>query len=1755
MLKRVISIVLLVALLMASVFTGNLVIVNAAGNTYYVSATGNDTTGDGSLLNPWSTIQKAADIMTAGDICEIRGGTYREMVVPANSGTDGSKITFRAYGAEKVVISGTEPVTGWTQDAGNIYKAPMDWSLDAGNQVFVNGTMLYAARWPNNTGTLMAQTYATTQAGTHTTIQDSAIPDGLDPVGCGLWYRGGAEWMATDKTISAYDAASKTLTFYSDGSSNENYDPMSGTKYFLFGSKQLLDAENEFWYDQNQLYLCSPDAASLQGSTVEAKKRKYGIDLSGKSNIEIIGLELFATSLKTDDNTSGVLIKNVKATYVANSVKNNGGIPVDEDNGILIRGTNNEINSCEIAYSSAALLNVYGSHSKVVNCYIHDGDYAATWSGLVSAKGTYQYIGYNTICNAIRETLLIRLLQKSIVEHNDIYNSGMGTSDNGLIYACNTDGMGTEIRYNKVHDSFAPASDHGIYLDNQCSHFIVHHNVIWDVPKDDALHLNYPSEFNLIYNNTVATDGNLSGMGYFYDYYYVRIFNNIFGGNVNHPQTVARGNNITGGTDPKYVDAANHDYRIAVDSPAVDMGSVIPGITDGYSGNAPDIGAYEYGQEDFKTGHDFNNPPVINLNPVDTIYSDKVVNGSFEAGSTASWDVAAGTKAEMFYDEMGAWDLWTAANERTQDYSLKLSGNSTDWNTVTPLASAEVQQAVSLKVTEDDTYYYFCIQGSNFTSGIFGIFLNADNDSTTGYGSSGSDYMISATHNYVATYKYTGADHKWGWTGAGGDSAYSENLNAIEIRVSKSNFGTPDLSPSFGVKAEYDNSDYDFVCGLPADGSFASYTQNAAAAADITLDGATADWADVTVIADVPVQKAVSLKVTDDSNYIDFHVEGNNLEPNYQILMNTDNNASTGFMASTWTESGFDYRIENGSLYSHPSNDSDGDVWVRIENVDVSGNAAQTVIDAKVAKSALNLNGNTTIPVALYSKKADWTIDCALPASGDLPAYLLTGTAPTDASVGQISQSIQNLLPNTTYVLTGWAKSTSAESSVILGVKDYGGNAIEQEIKNTEWTGKTIEFTTGPTQTTATVYVIKSSPGDTYIDDISVGLPLGYATAYDRLLDKIIQARAILAKPETGLPQEIIDRFGQQIQTAAATSKNDNAAIESAMILLQNNMDEFVDRNTLYKTANQLQAVCSAAVEGGETGQYPVGARQQLQDVIDLANKALVNFDLVKADIENVITALTQQGDLFKMQVKAENFNGVARADMTAMLKDSANWLSAYTISGEENIFTVQNSKYTGQKYGNELFEFNMSYDFKKNNSEWPGIMLRSQSNSFLWNGDTTYFIIFKYDKWELQKWVAGVQDSSFFKTTPNTQFTGVLPTKITVGVLDVENGVRIVCYAGGQLVYDVVDTNNPITSPGYFGFETNAGTTMSPINVTTLKPITALTGSSVAEVGTGMEIDAGIYCIPESVSGSAGFKDVTIKYDSSVLSFAGAQAGNGTNPVFTTDASQSGTVRCIFNTGDTTNLKLKFNTLSVSPLSLISIEQCTLQDGAGNAMSTAQWLKLLQVNKATPKPKILFSDSFSGRDLGPSWKTAGGIWLVHKGVLSQVSVSEKDTKKAIVSRSKEIFPDEVTITAKVRVDNWKDGDAARAGVSLFTNTKDGCGYNLVFHNNHNTVQFLDDKVVWGPSFNFKWKNNTWYWFKLKMEGGVLYGKVWKDGDAEPIEWPYSWERSGRTGYPALNGGAVNVDFGKKGISIKGLSTVSFDDVAVTGIPAVEAKP
>ncbi len=106
----------------------------AAGNAYYVATTGNDA-NPGTQDKPWRTIQRAANVMVAGDTTTVLAGDYAERVQVTRSGASGAPITYRA--------GGTVTMNGFTVKADYVTIAGFDISNTANDAT--NGWGIYVA--------------------------------------------------------------------------------------------------------------------------------------------------------------------------------------------------------------------------------------------------------------------------------------------------------------------------------------------------------------------------------------------------------------------------------------------------------------------------------------------------------------------------------------------------------------------------------------------------------------------------------------------------------------------------------------------------------------------------------------------------------------------------------------------------------------------------------------------------------------------------------------------------------------------------------------------------------------------------------------------------------------------------------------------------------------------------------------------------------------------------------------------------------------------------------------------------------------------------------------------------------------------------------------------------------------------------------------------------------------------------------------------------------------------------------------------------------------------------------------------------------------------------------------------------------------------------------------------------------------------------------------------------------------------------
>jgi hypothetical protein len=137
----------------------------APGREYHVTTSGSDA-ADGSLLSPFRTISRAAQLALPGDTVTVHGGTYREWVDPLYGGTDdANRILYRAAEGEVVELKGSEPVTDWKKGKDGVWTAVLpnsffgaynpfadrihgDWFVDLGRvhhtaEVYLDDVSLY----------------------------------------------------------------------------------------------------------------------------------------------------------------------------------------------------------------------------------------------------------------------------------------------------------------------------------------------------------------------------------------------------------------------------------------------------------------------------------------------------------------------------------------------------------------------------------------------------------------------------------------------------------------------------------------------------------------------------------------------------------------------------------------------------------------------------------------------------------------------------------------------------------------------------------------------------------------------------------------------------------------------------------------------------------------------------------------------------------------------------------------------------------------------------------------------------------------------------------------------------------------------------------------------------------------------------------------------------------------------------------------------------------------------------------------------------------------------------------------------------------------------------------------------------------------------------------------------------------------------------------------------------------------------------
>jgi parallel beta-helix repeat protein len=134
-----------------SLLTGQQVIEKSNNMVYWVEQKNLIASDDnpGTEKQPFKTISKASSIMQPGDTVIVRSGIYRESIICSHGGTGiDHMITYKAYPGEEVIVKGSDIVTDWKKDNGDIWKKS-EWDINS-QQVFTDGVSLQQIGKPCN---------------------------------------------------------------------------------------------------------------------------------------------------------------------------------------------------------------------------------------------------------------------------------------------------------------------------------------------------------------------------------------------------------------------------------------------------------------------------------------------------------------------------------------------------------------------------------------------------------------------------------------------------------------------------------------------------------------------------------------------------------------------------------------------------------------------------------------------------------------------------------------------------------------------------------------------------------------------------------------------------------------------------------------------------------------------------------------------------------------------------------------------------------------------------------------------------------------------------------------------------------------------------------------------------------------------------------------------------------------------------------------------------------------------------------------------------------------------------------------------------------------------------------------------------------------------------------------------------------------------------------------------------------------------
>lgn len=493
-----------------------------AGTGYYISSsTGDDTSGDGTIGNPYASIDKVnALTLSAGDaVLFKRGDEFEGTITPNYSGASGSPIIYAAYGTgTKPKIYNSVEVTGWTNYSGNIYKTTVTSDV---KQLFIDDVKMKLARYPNEGYFLITSVGSTTQF-TSTSLSSSISYTGA------TWVGRTSRYTLFHKQVT--NSSSQTITL----ESAPTYSLGVGEGFFLTNKLEFLTEAGEWYYDSttDQLYVWSPNGDSPANYTVRASTLDYGVNINSKNYISVENIEILHsgntgvyvnTSSNVKVNNTKIVSPDLFGVYVSN-----GSVGGTFTNNYIYQ------TGCGIRCTGTSVVTIENNHIERIGqlsdinklVFTHDN-----YGTGIYLRNNNPSIQYNTILNVGYTG--INWKGVGIIKYNYINGACQVLDDGGGIYTYNSStpsaSSGSEVMYNIVdnvhgnNEGFSAATydaGHGIYMDDATSDVDIMYNTVSNCLSGYFSHINsnIVIQYNTSFDNLIGLLASRENANsYFYD--------------------------------------------------------------------------------------------------------------------------------------------------------------------------------------------------------------------------------------------------------------------------------------------------------------------------------------------------------------------------------------------------------------------------------------------------------------------------------------------------------------------------------------------------------------------------------------------------------------------------------------------------------------------------------------------------------------------------------------------------------------------------------------------------------------------------------------------------------------------------------------------------------------------------------------------------------------------------------------------------------------------------------------------------------------------------------------------------------------------------------------------------------------------------------------------------------------------------------------------------------------------------------------